>query len=275
MSSMSAFPQAGLILPYSIPCRGKARYYLAISLILHGFIFILLIKASTFPVLSATSPVDIEIVAIIEASPSPPEEMAGPEETAELPTPEPPLPPSAPEPEPLPPPSLASVVQAPPLEPPFKPQPQTLKPPKLNRPLKIHRRAERPAEITKPPLQAPPTGSLPASTIAPPVASPPPATLVPAPRLASSETIQSYGRRLWMRILRHKPERIVAQGSTALNFAVSPEGELISVAVTQTSGTTTLDSASIAAVRAAAPFPAPPPGALPSDLVFSIAFDYH
>ena len=281
MFSIADFPEVEFIPKYTVSCHGKIRFYLIISLALHGLIFFSLIKILAFPVPSTTRPVDIEMVSVIEDPPLP-EEAMPPEETAERPTPDPPLPPSAP---PPPPPPLASVVEAPPLEPPPleapslepppKPQPPITQPSRLNRPPKIHHRVERPVEPPKPSLQDQPAASLPTSTMASPVVVPPVAAPVPGPRLATSETIQDYGRRLWMRIVRHKPETIVARGSTALNFAVSPEGELISVTVTKTSGNATLDSASIAAVRAATPLPVPPPGARPSDLVFSIAFDYH
>jgi protein TonB len=64
-------------------------------------------------------------------------------------------------------------------------------------------------------------------------------------------------------------------GSTTVSFAVSSDGSLLSVTVSQSSGKASLDQAALAAVRAAAPFPPPPAGAGPADLVFSLAFDYH
>ena len=92
---------------------------------------------------------------------------------------------------------------------------------------------------------------------------------------AGVETVRDYGRALWARIARHKPAGVMFRGSTVVTFALSSEGDLISVVVSRSSGNASLDRASVGAVQASAPFPPPPPGFSPGDLVFSLSFDYH
>ncbi|WOJ89556.1 TonB family protein [Methylocapsa polymorpha] len=63
---------------------------------------------------------------------------------------------------------------------------------------------------------------------------------------------------------KHYPETAIergARGVAAVGFSVDETGQVTSVALLQSSGEADLDEESLAVVRRAAPFPAPPPGA--------------
>jgi protein TonB len=69
----------------------------------------------------------------------------------------------------------------------------------------------------------------------------------------------SYDARVWSALAHHRPH--VGQGGSAVvSFAVGPAGGLRGVRISRSSGNARLDQMAVAAVRGAAPFPAPPLG---------------
>lgn len=81
-----------------------------------------------------------------------------------------------------------------------------------------------------------------------------------------------YSLTLWERIAAQKPDRIRLRGTITLRFSLSRDGELIDAGIAQSSGRDDLDQLALDALRAAAPFPAPPPGI--GDLSFTVPFRF-
>ena len=88
------------------------------------------------------------------------------------------------------------------------------------------------------------------------------------------ESLAAYNRLVWARIERRKPRDIHAPGVATVTFALGADGSLLSARLSAGSGVETLDRAALDAVAASAPFPPPPPGASPAQLVFSIPFQF-
>ena len=171
--------------------------------------------------------------------------------------PDPVVEPASPPPEPAPPPS------APPPEPKAAPPPPEIKPlPVRNtKPAREPRHAERatPAPVA---ASAPATSSV--------SAAPQEAGVLPL----RDESLAAYGRLVWARIERRKPRDVHAPGVATVTFALAADGALLSARLSSGSGVESLDRAALDAVILAAPFPAPPPGATPTQLVFSIPFQF-
>ncbi len=98
-------------------------------------------------------------------------------------------------------------------------------------------------------------------------------TKEPAPAkarpLAKPVSSGAYRAQVWAKLARHRP-RLGKPGSTTVVFAIGPSGALRAARVGRSSGNAALDQRALAAVRAAAPFPAPPGGLSASALNFSI-----
>jgi protein TonB len=90
-----------------------------------------------------------------------------------------------------------------------------------------------------------------------------------APAKAKPVSSGTYRAQVWAKLARHRP-RLGKPGSTTVVFAIGPGGALRSARVGRSSGNAALDQRALAAVRAAAPFPAPPGGMSASALNFSI-----
>ena len=90
-----------------------------------------------------------------------------------------------------------------------------------------------------------------------------------APAKAKAVSSGAYRAQVWGKLARHRP-RLGKPGSTTVVFAIGPSGALRSARVGRSSGNAALDQRALAAVRAAAPFPAPPGGMSASALTFSI-----
>jgi periplasmic protein TonB len=90
-----------------------------------------------------------------------------------------------------------------------------------------------------------------------------------APAKAKAVSSGAYRAQVWGKLARHKP-RLGKPGSATVVFAIGPSGALRSARVGRSSGNAALDQRALAAVRAAAPFPAPPGGMSASALTFSI-----
>ena len=105
---------------------------------------------------------------------------------------------------------------------------------------------------------------------------PPSSTLDAAPVVASriEDELSNYVLVLWQQINRQRPNRVRYTGSTVIGFTVSPDGTLINRKILRSSGNAHLDDIALEAVSGAAPFPPPPAGATPSQLEFSIPFDF-
>jgi protein TonB len=81
----------------------------------------------------------------------------------------------------------------------------------------------------------------------------------------------SYDARIWAALAHHRPH--VGQGGSAVvSFAVGPAGGLRGVRISRSSGNSRLDQMAVAAVRSAAPFPAPPLGSGPRTYSIQIFF---
>ncbi len=74
-----------------------------------------------------------------------------------------------------------------------------------------------------------------------------------------------YGQTVATRLRRNAPNfntRTGAQGSVIVLLSIDPSGALASARITHSSGSASLDTAALANVRAAAPFPPPPNGVI-------------
>jgi protein TonB len=91
----------------------------------------------------------------------------------------------------------------------------------------------------------------------------------PAPAKVKPVSSGAYRAQVWGKLARHRP-RLGKPGSTTVVFAIGPSGALRSARVGRSSGNSALDQRALAAVRAAAPLPAPPGGLSASALNFSI-----
>ena len=212
----------------------------SLSLLLHGVLCLCLVGPRSFPVKpKATETVAVAFVGIVE-------EPAPPDPPAEVPAP-------------------ASPSEPPPSGPP-KPTPAPVRP--KAEPV-THRHRHRPP-VPDHPTPDPATAK--AVVTAPPAPAAP--TVQPAARVGA-DSVRDYGEVVWAAIARHKPAGVSARGSAVVAFTLSSDGGLISLSVSRSSGNPGLDRAALAAVRAAAPFPPPPAGIDPADLVFGVPFDYH
>ena len=148
--------------------------------------------------------------------------------------------------------------------PPPPPEPKTeppLPPPEFKPPPPEHKTRHR-RDVHSAPTPAPET---------PPA--PPPAQENGLPPLVD-HSLSAYKRELWARIERRKPRDIHIPGAVVITFTLGPDGSLLSARLDRSSGDSGLDHAAIDAVATAAPFPPPPPGLTPSQLTFSIPFQF-
>jgi protein TonB len=94
-----------------------------------------------------------------------------------------------------------------------------------------------------------------------------PMTLAPAdkPALAKPPTARpsggAYASQVWSRLARHKP-RAGQRGSASVAFTIGDLGVLRAARIARSSGNARIDQLALATVRNAAPFPAPPSGAV-------------
>ncbi len=100
------------------------------------------------------------------------------------------------------------------------------------------------------------------------------AVIQPAPSLPSAPPQEApfevYRRRLWAHLAAHAPAAAAGSGTAVVKFGLSANGELRFVALERSSGRPAFDRACLAAVRAAAPLPSPPPGSTLDELVFTV-----
>jgi protein TonB len=92
----------------------------------------------------------------------------------------------------------------------------------------------------------------------------------PAQR-ARGKSSRAYGAAVRDAVGHHKP-RGVGRGRVTVTFSIGPMGALRGVSVARSSGNSQLDQAALAAIRSAAPFPAPPSGA---GQTYSLPISFH
>lgn len=95
-----------------------------------------------------------------------------------------------------------------------------------------------------------------------------------APVSASTGSVLNYASRVRAKVSGHVPRSGAGKGTVVISFAVTKSGGLSGARVARSSGNAAVDRAALAGVRASAPFPSPPPGASPSQLRFSVAFQF-
>lgn len=110
-------------------------------------------------------------------------------------------------------------------------------------------------------------------------ATPPQGASSPSPPVAAGvpdadmdALIRRYTLTVWERIAAQKPDRIRLRGTVTLRFLLSRDGGLVEAGIAQSSGREDLDLLALDALRAAAPFPAPPSGM--RDLSFTVPFRF-
>ncbi|HEX2842286.1 TonB family protein [Hyphomicrobium sp.] len=95
-----------------------------------------------------------------------------------------------------------------------------------------------------------------------------------APVSASTGSVLNYASRVRAKVSGHVPRSGAGKGTVVISFAVTKSGGLSGARVSRSSGNAAIDRAALAGVRASAPFPPPPAGASPSQLRFSVAFQF-
>ncbi len=91
---------------------------------------------------------------------------------------------------------------------------------------------------------------------------------------ASRGAAINYAAIVRARVAARRPSGHGQRGSVYITFGVSPSGGLAFASVSRSSGDPSLDRSVLAAVRGAAPFPAPPAGASLRQRQFSIPFHF-
>ena len=224
--------------PSALP-RGAAgtRLTAALSLSIHALLLALLMRVTALP-----GPLDLPPhmgVDIVRVALPQPETAKTEEEKAKPSPPDPPAP-------------IAKPVAAP--HPASAPKPVIAAPP------------------TPQPISTPPEGQGDAAT-ASVVSTPPP----PPPAGgggAPDDSLRQYGQLVWSRIAAHKPRGMRLPGTATVTFAIAPDGGVLSASVTVSDGSPLLNEIALETVRAAAPFPLPPPGSSPAQLIFAIPFHF-
>jgi protein TonB len=89
---------------------------------------------------------------------------------------------------------------------------------------------------------------------------------------ASRGTANNYAGRVRARLASRRPRNMLGQGTAVVRFGLSRSGSVRYVKLARSSGNRSLDSAALAAVRRAAPYPRPPAGMSLRQLSFSIPF---
>ena len=232
------------------------RWTVILSVAIHGFVLFGLFQAAAGFSGEDQRPTIIEVDFL-----SPPAPEPAPEPAAE------PLPPAqeAPPPEVAPGPVTPPVPQPEPLAP-SPPEPEVRPPP--SKPPPPERKARSAPEVKST-----------ASDKPAPVVMAPPAVAPAIPEQNGllplrDDSLAAYGRQIWARIERRKPRNIHSPGVATVTFALAADGSLLSATLSAASGVASLDQAALATVSAAAPFPPPPAGASPGQLVFSIPFQF-
>jgi len=89
---------------------------------------------------------------------------------------------------------------------------------------------------------------------------------------ASPGAVINYAAVVRARVASRRPAGPGKHGTVVVTFGVSRSGGLAFASISRSSGDAGLDRTVLSAVRSAAPFPTPPPGASPGQLRFSMPF---
>lgn len=163
-----------------------------------------------------------------------------------------------------------SLVKAPPRQNPQSPPPIIL--PGSRHPL------EAPAEIAQTKAPALSTGAKPEPvgelTSLEPLSQQPAVgrTMVPLQTMIKPEDDlhSDYGQRVWAHLAAHAPSAPLSSGTAWVKFSLDESGALLSVRLGRSSGRPVFDRACLASIRAAQPFPQPPPGISRAGLIFEV-----
>ncbi len=97
-----------------------------------------------------------------------------------------------------------------------------------------------------------------------------------APALISAaQVLDAYSSSVWARLAQHRPRSVRGAGTARVVFGLDASGRVRFVRLARSSGSAVFDQASVAAVRSAAPFPAPPVTLNESELVFEAPIESH
>lgn len=91
---------------------------------------------------------------------------------------------------------------------------------------------------------------------------------------ASQGSISEYGDRVRAQINRNKPTDSTGNGSVYITFRLSTSGSILFARITGSSADATQQQKAMAALRRSGPFPPPPAGASPGQLVFSVPYHF-
>ncbi|MBL8542306.1 MAG: TonB family protein [Hyphomonadaceae bacterium] len=94
-----------------------------------------------------------------------------------------------------------------------------------------------------------------------------PASGTPA-LVSAAQVLDAYSSSVWARLAQHRPRSVRGAGTARVVFGLDASGRVRFVRLARSSGSAVFDQASVAAVRSAAPFPAPPGTLNESELVF-------
>jgi protein TonB len=157
--------------------------------------------------------------------------------------------------------------------PPPRPPSTAIKPP----PPRATSPSPRPVALPAPTPAAPPPGPADATPLVetPPPPPPPPSPTAPAAAAEPDAEARAYAQLVWERVLAHRPATRRLTGTTLVGFRLDSAGELLSAEIARSSGSALHDRAALAALRAAAPFPPPPPTIAPDRLAFTLPFVFH
>lgn len=102
-----------------------------------------------------------------------------------------------------------------------------------------------------------------------------PAVIEAAPQKALEDKIRVlYAQRLWRHIAARRPSGTHIPGTAIVTFAMTSDGSLKALSLARSSGNAMLDRLALRTVRAAAPFPVPPPELQGADMEFSLPFGF-
>ncbi|OAN53641.1 hypothetical protein A7Q26_05175 [Sphingobium sp. TCM1] len=79
---------------------------------------------------------------------------------------------------------------------------------------------------------------------------------------------------MWRHIAARRPSGTHIPGTAIVTFAMTSDGSLKALSLARSSGNTMLDRLALRTVRAAAPFPVPPPELQGADMEFSLPFGF-
>ncbi|MBL8544295.1 MAG: TonB family protein [Hyphomonadaceae bacterium] len=94
-----------------------------------------------------------------------------------------------------------------------------------------------------------------------------PASGAPA-LISAAQVLDAYSSSVWTRLAQSRPHSVRGAGTARVVFGLDASGHVRFVRLARSSGSAAFDQASVAAVRAAAPFPTPPATLNESELVF-------